>query len=185
PANKQVALFFGDIRPDKNLELFLRAMAPFQDRLFLFVAGKTKGERENACPDWALLIEELGLQDSVHLDLQYIPNEKVADYFELCDWVAMPYSSRFTSQSGVLNVAMAHRRPVLITATPTIHETLEDCPVGVAVMPDDLASLSEGIGQFLEHGCEQFHSRINEYLARFTWSRNAEITLQAYRKVLS
>ncbi|NMC21052.1 MAG: glycosyltransferase family 4 protein, partial [Thermogutta sp.] len=40
PLDKQVALFFGDIRPDKNLDLFLRAMAPYKDRLFLVVAGQ-------------------------------------------------------------------------------------------------------------------------------------------------
>lgn len=114
-----------------------------------------------------------------------MPGEKVADYFELCDWVVLPYSSSFTSQSGVLNVAMAHRRPVLITETPTIREALEECPVGVAAMPDDLISLRAGIERFLEHGCERFDGAIDEYLVRFTWSRNVEITSAAYRKVLS
>lgn len=114
-----------------------------------------------------------------------MPGEKVADYFELCDWVVLPYSSSFTSQSGVLNVALAHRRPVLITATPTIREALEECPVGVAAMPDDLISLCAGIERFLEHGCERFDSTINQYLARFTWARNARVTSQAYREARS
>ena len=185
PLNKQVALFFGDIRPDKNLDLLLRAMVPYKDRLLLFVAGRPKGGAKSTCRDWGSFVAQLGLRDAVHLDLQYIPDQKVADYFELCDWVVLPYSSSFTSQSGVLNVAIAHRRPVLITETPTIREALAECPVGVAAMPDDLLSLRKGIEQFLEHGCERFDSSIYQYLARFTWARNAAVTSQAYREALS
>ncbi|MGQ9564277.1 MAG: glycosyltransferase [Thermogutta sp.] len=185
PLDKQVALFFGDIRPDKNLDLFLKAMVPCKDRLFLIIAGRVKGGKKNGHTYWTSYIEKLGLSRSVRLEFEYIAEEKVADYFELCDWVAMPYSSRFTSQSGVLNVAMAHRRPVLITATPTIREILERCPVGVVAMPDDLTSLRAGIEQFLANGTAVFADKIDEYVTRFTWAGNAAITSQAYQKALS
>ncbi|WP_347244262.1 glycosyltransferase family 4 protein, partial [Thermogutta sp.] len=64
PVNKQVALFFGDIRPDKNLDLFLQAMVPFKDRLHLVVAGQPKSKREDMTKKTLQLVEELGLNSN-------------------------------------------------------------------------------------------------------------------------
>lgn len=183
PLDKQVALFFGDIRPDKNLDLFLRAMVPFKDRLFLVVAGQAKGRGKNGRKDYQELVEQLGLCGCVSLRLEYIPNEEVPNYFEMCDWVAMPYSNRFTSQSGVLNVAMAYRRPVLITATPTISEAVGLIRVGVCVPADDDGSLRKGISKIMQEIDPPQRWEFDEYDAEFSWERNAKVTLGCYQTV--
>lgn len=184
PLDKQVALFFGDIRPDKNLDLLLRAMAPFKDRLFLVVAGQEKSRDKTGFAKYARLIEELQLIDNVKWRCEYIPNEEVPNYFELCDWVAMPYGSRFTSQSAVLNVAMAHQRPVLITATPTIVETLDNHRVGAMAVPNDLSSLIKAISEMLADSHDRFRASIEAYLAVYSWEENVRKTLCAYRGCL-
>jgi len=184
PVDKQVALFFGDIRPDKNLDLFLRAMVPFRDRLFLVVAGQAKNDDGKDATYYKKLANGLGLADCVRWRLEYIPDEEVPDYLELCDWVAMPYSSRFTSQSGVLNVAVAHRRPVLVTSTPTIAQTLARAEVGVCVDPDDLRSLTDGIARLLARQPESFCGAMDKYLQTYSWQTNATVAVDTYREVL-
>ena len=184
PLDKQVALFFGDIRPNKNLDLFLRAMPPFKDRLFLVVAGQPKFRDGTGFAKYTGIVEELQLTANVQWRCEYIPDEEVPNYFELCDWVAMPYSNRFTSQSGVLNAAMAYRRPVLITATPTIAETLNRFKVGVTTQPDDLESLGNGISHLLEQPFERFREPIEAYLKAYLWEKNARMALSAYRACL-
>lgn len=180
PLDKQVALFFGDIRPDKNLDLLIRAMAEYKDRMFLVVAGRPKGREGKPASYYQMLATELGLEKSILFRTEYIPEAEVPDYFELCDWVAMPYSSGFTSQSGVLNVAMAQRRPVLITATPTIRETLDECRVGICVQPDSLDDLRRGIREFLTVQNGFFADQINHYLDKFSWANNVLATVNAY-----
>ena len=183
PLDKQVALFFGDIRPDKNLDLFLRAMVPFKDRLFLVVAGQMRHREGKDGNYYKKLAAELGLGGTVLWRLEYIPNDEVPNYFEMCDWVAMPYSGRFTSQSGVLNVAMAHHRPVLVTATPTIVETFEIAKTGILAVPDDLDDLIVRIGEMLSLPLHRLFDNIPRYLAEFSWEKNCAITAEVYQQV--
>jgi glycosyltransferase involved in cell wall biosynthesis len=184
PLDKQVALFFGDIRPDKNLDLFLRAMVPYKDRLFLVVAGQMRHRDGKDGNYYKKLAAELGLEGTVLWRLEYIPNDEVPNYFEMCDWVAMPYSRRFTSQSGVLNVAMAHHRPVLVTATPTIVETFEIAKTGILAIPDDLDDLIVRIGEMLSLPLHRLFDNIPRYLAEFSWEKNCAITGKVYRQVV-
>ena len=184
PLEKQVVLFFGDIRPDKNLDLFLRAMVPYKDRLFLVVAGQVKHRDGKDGNYYKKLAAELGLEGAVLWRLEYIPNDEVPNYFEMCDWVAMPYSRRFTSQSGVLNVAMAHHRPVLVTATPTIVETFEIAKTGILAVPDDLDDLIVRIGEMLSLPLHRLFDNIPRYLAEFSWEKNCAITGKVYRQVV-
>ena len=184
PLDKQVALFFGDIRPDKNLDLFLRAMAPFKDQLFLVVAGQPKSRNGVGIAAYRALAEELQLGESIQWRCEYLPDEEVPNYFQLCDWVAIPYSSRFTSQSGVLNVAMAYRRPVLITATATIAETLSEFPVGVKTEPDDLPQMKNAIAELLSRSHRGYQEVIQRYLEVFSWEKNAETTAKLYHDCL-
>jgi glycosyltransferase involved in cell wall biosynthesis len=183
PLDKQVALFFGDIRPDKNLDLFLQAMVPYKDRLFLVVAGQAKGRDGMGISGYIARAKELGLSENILWRCEYIPDNEVPNLFELCDWVAMPYSSRFTSQSGVLNVAMAHHRPVLVSATPTIAETLENFQVGVMVCPDSLEELGQAIARFLNVGANCFKESIESYLKRYSWEKNASTTALVYEEL--
>lgn len=185
PLDKQVALFFGDIRPDKNLDLFLRAMVPYKDRLFLVVAGQAKSRDGAGVSKYVTLAEELGLGNSVLWRCEYIPDEEVPNYFELCDWVAMPYSSRFTSQSGVLNVAMAYHRPVLITLTQTITETVHVARLGVYVAPDDLTFLKRAVGEMIQHVDTRESWEFDKYHVAYSWERNMEITAECYRDSLN
>ena len=180
PLDKQVALFFGDIRPDKNLDLFLQAMVPYKDRLFLVVAGQAKGRDGTGISEYIARAENLGLSGNILWRCEYIPDNEVPNFFELCDWVAMPYSSRFTSQSGVLNVAMAHRRPVLVSTTPTIAETLKNFPVGVVVSPDSLEELRRAIVTFLNTDQSCFKGSIESYLKMYSWEKNASTTALVY-----
>ena len=181
PLDKQVALFFGDIRPDKNLDLFLRAMVPYKDRLFLVVAGQPKSRDGVGVSRYIRLAEELGLSKTILWRCEYIPDEEVPNYFELCDWVAMPYSSRFTSQSGVLNVAMAYHRPVLITSTKTIAETLAKFKVGVMVPPDNCDSLTRAIAEFLNTFPNSFKAGIDSYLSTYSWETNVYSAVSVYK----
>jgi len=78
-------------------------------------------------------------------------------------------------------VAMAHRRPVLITATPTVASSLGELVIGVQVKPDDLAGLRSGINEMLTLVSTGRRWQFDEYLASHSWERNAAISVWYYR----
>ncbi len=183
PCDKQVALFFGDIRSDKNLDLFLRAMPPHQARLHVVVAGSGKGRDQRGMGWYRNLAEELGLRDNVVFLNRYIPDEEVPDLFMLCDWVALPYSRKFNSQSGVLNVATQYDRPVLMSTSPTLAETMAPCDVGALVEADDVAALVDGIRTMQQRVEDGHEHEFEEYRRLFSWEENVRQTLAVYRRL--
>jgi len=153
-------------------------MVPFRDRLFLVVAGQAK--QGTSIGGLQHLAEELGLAHSVKWFPFYIPDPEVANYFELCDWVAMPYSSLFTSQSGVLNVAVAHCRPVLASGLPTFREVFEVFPLGIMVRPDDRQSLTAGIHEMMEVWGSFSAAAFKAAGQAFSWERNVAVSSGVY-----
>lgn len=184
PTDKQVALFFGNIRDDKNLDLFLRVLPRYQAGLHLVVAGRFGGSRDRDLAFYRRLAADLGVEQSVTFLDQYVPDDEVPLLMTLADWVAMPYSRTFTSQSGVLNVAVQYRRPVLVSATPTLAETIDRCRVGVLVEPDDSQSLDRGISEIQSLVGGGTLWEFDEYLREFGWAANAERTVAVYRQLL-
>lgn len=183
PRNKQIALFFGNIRDEKNLDLLLRILPRFQDQLHLVVAGRAGAKGHRRTSDYRRLTQALSLEKSVTFFDHYVPDEAVSDFFELCDWVALPYSGTFTSQSGVLNVAMWYRRPVLISSAPTFEETLRPFDIGVMVEPDDPAALTSGIRSIQSRVRNAYVHKFDRYLSAFGWRENVARTVAVYRSL--
>src|ERR1035437_8236589 len=58
-------------------------------------------------------IKELGIGDYVKIVNQFVPNEEVGKYYQVCDLNILPYRS--ATQSGILNVSYGFEVPVLAT----------------------------------------------------------------------
>jgi len=183
PADKQVALFFGQIRDEKNLEGFLRGLALLSERPHLLVAGKAWPGHKNVSY-YEKLVDELGLGTSVTFRSGFIAEEEVPNLFGASDWVILPYHSTFTSQSGVLNVAAAYNRPVLVSRAPVLRESVEKHKIGVVSAgdtPEDLARAIERMIQNTEAGTV---FPFEEYRRLHSWDENARLTVEAYRSMV-
>lgn len=184
PEDRQLALFFGQIRDEKNLDAFIRALALSEARPHLLVAGKGGG-RHKSIEHYRSLARDVGVEDRVTFIDRYIEDEEAARLFRICDWVALPYENTFTSQSGVLNVAAEYDRPVLVSSAPVLSETVRSCDIGIACAGDTSAALAEGIDQLCQR-IENGHRHLfHEYHERFSWKENARRTVQVYRALVS
>jgi glycosyltransferase involved in cell wall biosynthesis len=180
PRAKQIALAFGNIRDDKNLDLLIRSWPRFSQDVHLVVAGRGDGGVHKPVGHYKALVESLSLTQSVTFLDRYIPDEMVADLFAASDWVALPYSRAFTSQSGVLNVAVCYNRPVVASRTTTLNETLEQCDIGVGVEPDDGAALIAGIERLQARLRDGHQHEFERYRRDFSWAEAARRTLAVY-----
>ena len=175
----KVALFFGQVRDDKNLDAFIKALSQCTNDTHLVVAGRSGG-RHRAIEFYRQLAEECGISERITFIPRFVTDEEVSNYFIAADWVALPYKNSFTSQSGVLNVAAHYSRPVLVSSSPVIRETVMDCDIGVACSGDTIDSLVEGILQINNRINDGHKHKFEEYLLRYSWEENVKKTLEVY-----
>ena len=184
PRDRPVALFFGKLRDEKNLEGFLRAVARIEDPLHVVVAGRGGG-RHRGADHYVELAERLGLADRTSFHTRYLDDEEVGELFTAADWVALPYEESFTSQSGVLNVAAHYERPVLVSSAPVLRETVEACDVGVVCEGDDPPQIAAGIERICRRVMVDHEHAFDTYRQRFGWEENVTRTIETYRRVLT
>ena len=185
PANRSIGLYFGMVRDDKNLEGLLMGLARLTGaRPFLVVAGRMAGRGGQGESHFRQRIVELGLDKDVLLINRFIATEDVGDLYRVADFSCLTYKKYFTSQSGVLNVAMHFKCPVLVTPAPTLAETLDHFDIGVCCGDDT--------PQAIESGIQEMQSRLEGgrpfdfegYRRAHSWDENAQRTIQVYRRLV-
>lgn len=125
PQEERIFLYFGMIRSYKDVPGLIKAYDAVEGAT-LVVAGNSKDE------SMANQIRELAAErDSVSLELDYIPDEKVPLFFGASDFVILPYKHVFNSGSVLL--AMSLGRPVVAPELGAIPSLL---PEGNVVYKD-------------------------------------------------
>lgn len=134
-------LFFGRIMTYKGLPILAEAgrlAKKALPQLKLVVAGRGPA-LDDVRPDFA--------DDHVELLDYFIPDKDVAQLFLDAEVVVLPYIE--ASQSGILALAAAFGRPVIVTDVGALGEIVRSTGMGLVVPPSDAEALSEAIGRVL------------------------------------
>ena len=181
-----VFLAFGQIRDGKNLDLFLRAMTQLPENVKLLVAGKGDSGSSRPAAYYQNLAEELGVAARCRWDIRRIPDEEVGDIFAACDVVLVTYSAKFRSASGVLNVAVSGRKPVLASSgSGPLKTVVEKYELGVFVNPDDFEEVLRGASKLVPSSatgkCEfELQPAWDKYEQENSWEENSRRVCQAF-----
>lgn len=158
-SRRRTIVTWGLLGPGKGIEHGIRAMVllrrAFPDLRYV-VAGQThpkvlaySGERyRNGLLE---LVRELGLEDVVSIDGDYLDAAQLAERVGAAAAVLLPYDSISQVTSGVLVEAIAAGRPVVATPFPHAVELLGD-RTGVLVAHGDPAAMAAGIETVLRWG---------------------------------
>ena len=163
-------LFFGYIRQYKGVKFLLEAFAGLRrPGLTLHIVGEFYEPKD----DYMQAIETLGLEDKVVVVDRYVPNEEVEKYFLACDLVVLPYLS--ATQSGIVQVAYAFERPVVVTAVGGLPDVVEDGVTGYVVPPGDSGAIAGAIDDFFDkQRAGEMTRNIAAVKDRFSWARCRE-----------
>jgi glycosyltransferase involved in cell wall biosynthesis len=134
---RDVALFFGHIRPFKGLDIALEAWKKLKRDVVLLVAGE---------PWWKTTDNRQPTTDNVVYDLRFIPDSEIATYFSAADVVLAPY--RIEAQSGVALTAFHFARPVIASRVGGLPEIVRDGINGYLVPTEDPDALAIAIDRF-------------------------------------
>lgn len=164
-------LFFGFIRDYKGLDLLLEAMADpciKEKKIRLLVAGEFYSDSK----PYFDLIHKHDLKDSVIMSNDFIPDSKVADYFNAADLVVQPYKD--ATQSGVTQIAYHFEKPMITTNVGGLAEIVPDGKVGYVIEPK-AAEIADAILNFFDREVEvDFIENIREEKKKYSWDRMLE-----------
>ena len=124
PGKKNI-LFFGLIREYKGLDILLEAFRRLDDEYQLIIAGEPYGSFEK----YQKIIDSLPGKDRIFMDLKYIKDSEVADYFSAADVAVLPYRS--ATQSGISSISYHFEVPMIVTAVGGLKETIGDRGTGL------------------------------------------------------
>ncbi|MBT5353770.1 MAG: glycosyltransferase [Flavobacteriales bacterium] len=165
--NGKYLLFFGFVRKYKGLDVMIDVMADRRIKdlgVKLIVAGEFYENKE----EYISQIDVLGINDSVILKSDFIPEEEVKDYFCASDMITQTY--RTATQSGVTQIAYHFERPMLVTNVGGLAEIVPHNKVGY-VCDINTKYIADSIVEFYsEEKEEEFTKNTKEEKLRFTWS---------------
>ena len=176
PMDATLAVSYGFIRDNKNLDLGIEAIARTPG-VHLLVAGRDQGVRNKPVSYYQALAERLGCSARVHWLNRFISEIETADLLSAVDVLLLTYSRSFVSWSGVLSLAARYRLPAIVSAgTATLGTLVEKYRTGVCVQPDSVEAIQHGFAVWADYDGNRDW---DGYLAEMSWDRNAEL-VEAY-----
>lgn len=179
PEEDGTILFFGRIEDYKGLQYLLAAMPEVisgYPGVRLVIAGNGDMGR------YMLL-----LPDDAHCTLinRFIEDSEIPSLFMKASMVVLPYIEG--TQTGVVPIAYAFHRPVIVTDIGCIPEVVEQGKTGLIVPSHDSDALADGILMLLRN--EPLRREMGEAAHRkmkrdLSWERVREKTVAAYKSVI-
>jgi glycosyltransferase involved in cell wall biosynthesis len=165
----RICLFFGFIRKYKGLEVLLDAMALLKDTdIHLLVVGECYGDERS----YDNQVRVLGIERSVTLHIEYVPQDQVGLYFSAADVVILPYLS--ATQSGIAQIAYNFNKPVIATRVGGLAEIVVDGKTGILIPPGDKHALADSMRRFFEReNTESYVNNVREEKRKYTWEAMA------------
>ena len=174
-SDEKVILFFGYIRSYKGLHVMIDAMKELKKsvRVKLLVVGEFYEDEER----YRWHISDAQVRDVIDVVSDYVPNEKVGEYFSAADAVILPYLS--ATQSGIAQIAYNFDRPVIATDVGGLAEVVVNGVSGLIVPANDPKSLADAIKKFYSEKLEaKFSAGAAQEKKKYTWERMVEAVEQ-------
>ena len=162
----RIVLFFGYIRKYKGLHTLLEAVKILSGTSPVHLVAV--GECYDGEQQYREKIAELHLESHVTLLTEYIPNDKVGQYFSAADVVVLPYLS--ATQSGIAQIAYNFDKPVIATNVGGLAEVVLDGVTGLICPPNDPPALASTIQKFFEQDLAgQFTANVQMEKRKYSW----------------
>lgn len=175
PDDATLALSYGYLRDNKNLDLGIEAVAR-SPGVHLLVAGRDQSTRNKPVEHYQQLAKSLGCADRVHWMNRFISEAETADLMTASDVLLLTYSRSFMSWSGVLSLAARYRLPAIVSAgTKTLGALVERFKTGVNVEPDSITAIQKGLVTWADLNAAPDW---DGYQAEMSWARNAELVME-------
>ena len=201
---KHVFLFFGFIRKYKGLHWAIEAFHEFatnRDDVSLLIVGESfwntldqtklstrlkkglfksiksiflKKEDDESDYNPLALIEKLNLKNKVVVVNEFVPNEKVYQYFSVSDAILLFYT--YATPSGVESIAYNFGKPMLATKVGHFNDAIIEGYNGYTAFPDDINSMANAMKNSIEKPISE--TKIKEIGSKLSWANYVNAILK-------
>jgi glycosyltransferase involved in cell wall biosynthesis len=174
-----VILCFGLIRPYKGVDVLLEAFRAVSEAE-LWIVGRPLGVSMDSLR--ALAEQAPG---RVRFVPRFVSDRELPAYFRRADLVALPH--RDAEQSGVLYVALAFGKPIVMSAVGGFTEVAEH-GAGRLVAPGDGTALADALNELLRDADARERlaaAALRAAAGPYSWDSVAEQTLALYRELIA
>jgi glycosyltransferase involved in cell wall biosynthesis len=133
------------VRKYKGLEVLLAALPKVlaQTKCQLLIVGEFYEPVER----YRQAIRDYGIEEHVHIDNRYVPNEEISSIFDRADVLVLPYLN--ATQSAVARIALANGLPLIASRTGGLAEVVIENVNGLLFPAGDADALADQIVAFL------------------------------------
>lgn len=172
--DKKVILNFGILRDYKGFDDCIIAMPKILEKhpeAYLYLsAGIRVGDHSKQLIS---LCKKEKLGKSAKLVFDFVPSDEIEPIFKAADIVALPYKQ--VSQSGILNLALNFRKPVILSNLFVEAEEISNC-AGLIVEPDRPEQIFKAVTKLLDD--EALYKKLVEgssyFLEKNIWVETAK-----------
>ena len=188
PAEANILLMFGFIKPHKNFHVALEAFVEIRKRVkdvYLFIAGglsPTASHQDRACAELlSKQIEHLGLSHDVIYPNKFFPNQDVPFLLRAADIILFPYYEEDRSSSGSFHLAIGAQRPVIASRMPKFEE-LKNISDELLILPANPSGIAETAIRLFEDRVFKKYiiERTGAYRMLTSWESVAEKHIKLY-----
>ena len=163
--NEKVILFFGFIRRYKGLDILLEAMADERIKaagIKLLVAGEFYEDEK----PYKELIQKLGIEKSLILKTDFIPDGDVRYFLCAADVVIQPY--RNATQSGVTPLAYHFEKPMIVSNVGGLPALVPHQESGLVAEPKP-GAIVDAVLRYYELGEDYFIPHLRSEKTKYSW----------------
>ena len=164
--DEKIILNFGLVRDYKGLDILIDAAKIIKNKISNFkilVVGECYGNEQK----YLKLAQRNNVEDIIDFRFQFVPNDKVNNYFCASDLVVLPYRS--ATQSGIIPISYHFNKPVVVTNVGGLPEVVEIGKSGLVCEPT-AKDVSQNIIDMLNSDLTNYNEFISVYKNDFSWS---------------
>ncbi|AKB76152.1 glycosyl transferase, group 1 [Methanosarcina lacustris Z-7289] len=171
-------LFFGRILDYKGLDYLINAVPTIASAIpnvKIIIAGSG---------DFTKYSSMIHDQKFFEIHNRFIQDEEVAEFFQRSCLVALPYIDG--SQSGVIPIAYAFKKPVIVTNVGSLPEIVENEVTGFLIPPKNSNALAEAVIKIFRDDNLRMKMGENGYLKmknELSWNNIADKTIEVYKQL--
>ena len=161
---ENVILSFGLIRKYKGITYLIEAFEKLPNEIInktrLLIVGEIWEDRNELLSQ----IENSSIKDKITLIDKYVNDDEVNLYFSASNIVVLPYLR--ASQSGVAHIAMAFKKPIIVSKVGGLIDSMSDYNGTYFVPPANSSELSSTLNDVINN-YKNNHSKYN--LSKKSW----------------